>query len=91
MKGWNYRIIKHIERNKLHEKNKEVIPEFYVWYNLHEVFYGEDDGICCISSDPINAHGETVEELRSDIDMMLIAFEKPVLDYNELLDNLENG
>jgi len=95
--GWNYRIFKHTDKNPNHEKGSDITSESFVWYGIHEVYYKDDNSddtdeneIDLISSDPINPHGQTVEDLKSDIDLMLEAFDKPVLDYNDLLDKLKH-
>jgi len=97
MMGWNYRLFKHTDKNKLHKKDSDITSEYYVWYGIHEVFYKNDDSdefdeneVDLISSDPINPHGETEEDIKEDLNMMLKSFDKPVLDFNELLEKLEN-
>ena len=82
--GWNYRLFKHTDK--------------HVWYGIHEVFYKNDDSdelnedeVDLISSDPINPHGTTEEDIKDDLDMMREAFDKPVLDYNAMLEKLKNG
>ena len=82
--GWNYRLFRHTDKK--------------TWYGIHEVFYKSDESdelneneIDLISSDPINPHGTTKEEIEEDLDEMLAALDKPVLDYNEMLEKLKNG
>lgn len=69
--SWNYRVVKHEDEHE-------------VWYGLHEVYYDEEHNPDGFSEKPIDPRGTTVEELRGDIDLMLQAFNRPVLDYGEL-------
>lgn len=71
--SWNYRIIK-----RTYEDDD--------YYELHEVYYEEGNKFSW-TVDAICPYGETVEELRSNIDMMLVAFSKPVM--VEMGDTLE--
>ncbi|MBT6047958.1 MAG: hypothetical protein HOG49_14205 [Candidatus Scalindua sp.] len=82
--GWNYRLFKHDDKT--------------VWYGIHEVFYKTNESnefneneIDCISSDPIDPHGATKEDIEEDLDNMRAALDKPVLDYNQMLEKLKNG
>lgn len=64
---WNYRIIE-----KYHKDTDSTT------YHIHEVFY-DSKGNIEAWTEPIEPMGETLEELRSDMNLMLLAFEKPVL------------
>lgn len=76
---WNYRVI------------KQEQPEGTA-FAIYEVYYDEQDNIQFISNDPQNPFGETIEELRGDLEYMLQALDKPVLDMEEVLKSLEaNG
>jgi len=81
--GWNYRLFKHDDKT--------------VWYGIHEVFYENEDSdelneeeIYLISSDPIDPHGATEEEIKDDLNMMFEAINKPVIDYNKMLEKFKN-
>jgi len=64
--SWNYRVIK-----KKHELEDS--------YSIHEVYY--DDGVPhSWSENPQKPYGSSVEELKSNIDMMMVALGKPVLE-----------
>ena len=54
---WNNRIIKH-------EKDDTV------WYSVHEVFYHENGGIVGYTEDPTTILGETVEDVKSQSEMI---------------------
>ena len=60
---WNNRIIKH-------EKDGTA------WYSVHEVFYSESGGINGYTEDPITILGETVEEVKSQLEMITKDIEK---------------
>ena len=60
---WNNRIVKH---------EKDDI----VWYSVHEVFYHENGGINGYTEDPISIVGETVEDVKSQLKMIMKDIEK---------------
>jgi hypothetical protein len=55
---WNNRIIKH-------EKDDTV------WYSVHEVFYHENGGINGYTEDPISIVGETVSDVKTQLEMIM--------------------
>lgn len=69
---WNYRVI------------KQEHPEETTTYAIYEVYYDEQDNIQFITKNPVDPHGETIEELRGNLEYMLQALNKPVLNMNEL-------
>ena len=75
--SWNYRVVQH------KDEPFKGIPQDD-WYGIHEVYYDGDDKPKSVTVHPF---GLNVEELRSCIDMMLSAFEKPVLDYDSFSNN----
>ena len=54
---WNNRIVKH--------KKDDA-----VWYSVHEVFYNDNGGIKFYTENPITIFGETVEEVKSQLEMI---------------------
>lgn len=64
--SWNYRVIEH------HDTDGNP------YYQIHEVYYDPSDVISW-SVDAIEPLGESVEDLREDLEAMLAAFHKPVL------------
>jgi hypothetical protein len=60
---WNNRIVKH-------EKDDAV------WYSVHEVFYNDNGGINGYTEDPISIVGETVEDVKSQLKMIMKDIEK---------------
>lgn len=70
MTHWNYRIVQ-----KTHNES--------TYFGIYEVYY-DDDTIVSYSLEPIDPYGDTIEDLRGDIDLMLKAFNTPVLIWEEL-------
>mgnify|MGYP000427418106 CR=1 FL=1 len=60
---WNNRIVKH--------KKDDA-----VWYSVHEVFYNDNGGIKFYTENPITIFGETVEEVKSQLEMIMKDIEK---------------
>lgn len=50
---------------------------------IYEVYYYEDGRIAGSSVTPVFPAGETVEELRTNCDLYMLALTKPVLEYCE--------
>lgn len=71
--GWNYRVMR-----RTHERlDMET-------YAVYEVYYNADGEVTTWTETPVAPRGDTLEELKEDIAMQALAFDKPVLDYNEL-------
>ena len=60
---WDNRIVKH-------EKDDTV------YYSVHEVFYKEDGRIYGYTENPITILGETVEDVKSQLEMIMKDIEK---------------
>jgi len=78
--SWNYRVMKHVDKNPLHHKNTEI-PETETWYAIHEVYYHENK--VGYTTNPIPLSADTIEDLESVYRMIGEAFKKPILDYKE--------
>ncbi len=78
MSGWDHRVVRHqVNENKDSD-----------WmYGIYEVFYGEDGfpiGYSRASALHTNADsGDPIESLREQVNRMLLATEKPVLNAPE--------
>jgi hypothetical protein len=51
---------------------------------IHEVHYatpGASSGPCGTTVDPVDVHGETIEELRWTLEHMLRCLDKPIIDF----------
>jgi len=66
---WNYRILRH-----------GGDPE---WYGVHEVYYDEGKPIACTKK-PVKVIGESPEEINEDIKNIWDAFDRTVLNYNDI-------
>lgn len=75
MGTWEYRVV---ERVSSHPQIGEV-----VWHEIVEVYY-DDDGKLDATSDKICPAGDSVEDLREDLELMLLATSKPVITNEEL-------
>ena len=69
--SWDYRVFK-----------KKIGNDFV--YEVHEVYYNLDGTIRSWTENPINPAGGTFEELKKDFYRQLDAFDKPILDYDQL-------
>jgi hypothetical protein len=69
---WQYRVI----RQKL--LNGDLV------YGIHEAYLEEGDSVKWISTEPCSPFGESLEELKKDHEMMMDAFNKPIIDYDSL-------
>lgn len=69
--SWNYRVMR---------RNLQGEDQFAIY----EVYYNKRGKVKMWSSDPVFICGETLKELVKDFKLYAKAFEKPVLDYNEL-------
>jgi hypothetical protein len=77
--GWNYRVVK---RNKpVAESLSKLYPNGYTDFAIYEVWYDKDGNPNGICENPSIMCGEEVLELKHDLEKMLEAVSKPVLDY----------
>ncbi|WDP89309.1 MAG: hypothetical protein HUN04_06035 [Desulfobacter sp.] len=65
---WNYRIIK-----RHHAESGTTT------LGIHEVYYNEEGAIDSWTQGPMDPHGETLAELKADLEHFAEALEKPVL------------
>ena len=73
---WNYRVISHPSWNFGSDEGARE-------YKIHEVF-SDETGIVGYSANGCEPYGETQEELAQDMKYMSLAFEKPVLNVEDL-------
>ena len=69
--SWNHRVIK-----------KRFCSEFIneEWYEIHEVYYNKHGKVEGMTENAVYPGGRTIDELRSELEMMLKCLEKDVLD-----------
>ena len=58
--------------------NYRVI-EYDKMFYIHEVYYNDNGDITAISEDPMHPHGETLKELKNDMEHFQQALKRPVL------------
>jgi hypothetical protein len=63
---------------------KTIAPE--VRFAIHETYY-EGDKPTAITTDAMKPYGETLEELKSDLEKMVVALDKPVLEWEDFKNN----
>jgi hypothetical protein len=68
--GWNHRVMKH----------KDGEDDFF---QIHEVYYTEDGEVDGYTLNGAAAGGNTLDELRSELQRMLDSLDKEVLTYEE--------
>lgn len=74
---WNHRVIKHV--NKIE-----------TYYQIHEVYYDDDGKVTAMTENAVAPFGETTDELEWELNRMLDALKKPVLDYGVTDGKLED-
>lgn len=73
MSTWNYRVLK-----KTDQKTGETI------YAIHEVYYDDAGKPETCTENPVAPAGESLAELKRDMDHYLLALHKTVLEYSKL-------
>lgn len=73
---WDYRVMRRAVKIKGTKK-------YDVSFGIYEVYFdnGRVEGW---TTDPVEPHGDTLDDLKTDIKWMRQALKKPVLDYNKL-------
>ena len=69
--SWNYRVM----RRKYKDEDELAI---------YEVYYDDEDNIKMWSAEPQEPRGQTIRELKRALKDYVKAFDKPVLDYDEM-------
>jgi hypothetical protein len=69
MSHWNYRVV----------RKPSPCPDS-VSYELHEVYYTDEEAIQGWTADAVTPHGESFAELREDVRWFLQAFRRPILE-----------
>lgn len=84
MSTWNYRVL----RRPMVTLSRNVTTDPY--YEIIEAYYneaGEIDGY----AEKVSPYGDTVEDLQADLNRMLEATTKPVLDLEDVGEKKGNG
>ena len=76
---WNYRVVKREVEKALSLGGGVVIS-----YAIHEAYYNDgEEKPFDIALEPCSPQGDTVEELRESMDLMMQAFDREVLNYGD--------
>ena len=75
MGTWEYRVVERVS-SRPHMDDA-------IWYEIIEVYY-DDEGKIDGTSDAVRPVGDSVEDLREDLELMLTATNKPVISHEEL-------
>lgn len=70
---WDYRVVHHNDAGE-------------DWYAVHVVSYYEDGKIEYRGPESTNTYGATIEGLKADMDLMMKAFDEPVLEADMFTD-----
>ena len=73
---WNHRIVKRVQK---------LGSEEFTTYGIYEVYYDERGQPNGITESPVEPFGENATELLVSWGMMVSAFTKPILDYDEFV------
>ncbi len=76
---WNYRVVK---RPVGTPQSLGGVQHFT--YGIHEAYYNDNGSVWGITTDAISLSADHLNELKIDWDMLVEAFGKPVLNYDEV-------
>ena len=68
--SWNYRVM----------KSKDGEDD---WYQIHEVYYDEDNNVNGWTKNGATVGGNTIDEVRSSLKLMLASLNKEALNQNK--------
>jgi hypothetical protein len=72
MSTWNYRVI------------KSTNDDGETLYQIHEAFYNDSGELSLITENPVSPCGETLDELKRDLDRMIEDLRHPVLEAGKI-------
>jgi hypothetical protein len=67
MSHWNHRVL------------KQILPDDTEWYTVREVYYNDDGSIFAYTEDPVEIVGESIAELRQELEWILACLDKEIL------------
>lgn len=77
MTKWNYRIMRHTDA---------FGRQFFA---IHEAYYNDHGEVGAWTEEAVGAYGETLEELRDDLEKMIRALDYPVIEVKH--EAVQNG
>lgn len=72
MSHWNHRVL------------KQILPDGTEWYTVREVFYNDDGTIFAYTEKPVEIAGESLAELRQEIEWILACLGQEMLIEDEV-------
>jgi hypothetical protein len=72
--SWSYRVVKYVTKIPLGDTD--------ISYAIHEVYTDENEDIVNISEKPSYVIGDDTESLKWQLERMMEACKRPVIDYN---------
>jgi hypothetical protein len=72
--SWNYRVVKYVTKIPLGDTD--------ISYAIHEAYTDENGDIINISEKPSYVIGDDTESLKWQLERMMLACKKPIIDYN---------
>ena len=81
---WNHRVIKH---SATYEEIVSGMPA--TWYSIQEVYYNEEDSSPEYHTDVLQVEGESIEDLREELELMLKSLDVEPL--NEIIIESNEG
>ena len=85
--SWNYRVgFRTVSYPVVDDKDYNLVVDTLeeTQYGVVETYYNDENEIAFTSAEFQAPYGETLEELKSSFEMMKEAFDKPVLDLNNI-------
>lgn len=74
--GWNYRVVKMEYPNSLVFTTEQVLK-------IKEIYYDKDGNINGYGDAPV-PYGESIDEIRESLCLMLQALDEPILNYSDI-------
>jgi hypothetical protein len=72
--SWSYRVVKQV--------TKIPLGDIDISYAIHSIYIDENNDIVNISEKPSYAIGDDIESLKWQLERMIEACKKPVIDYD---------
>ncbi|OCG00873.1 hypothetical protein [Gilliamella sp. wkB112] len=66
--------------------NYRVMDSHLNGLGIYEVYYDEDGNINYFSNNAVSPRGDSLEELKKDLLLYMEALERPILNYDKLID-----
>lgn len=74
--GWNHRVMRRTYTPPGYDEPIHL-------YSIHEVYYSPDGSVATYTKDGVRPQGESLDELREELEMFINALGQPILPYGE--------